>query len=358
MEKNMWQNFIAKNFRCFTSTLLQPLARINLIAGKNNAGKTALLEAMHMHSYPQDCALPFMLKDQRGMKDFPQFSDEIGAWLFFDRHTTHGLELISQDDKGKTRCLRIWLLDGVETNKRFPDLERMLQGSFIEQIRQPGLPRIIMETQADGKKTHAVGVVNKTGLSAIGSAKPWDGPCVFLPAGGVSMETDTRSFSDLEKARKHAQLTAALKILEPRLQGLSLLLLEGSPVIHGDVGLRQPVPITMMGEGVRRLTSILLGVSRAEGGRVLVDEIENGFHYSVMKKVWQAIAHAAQAADVQVFATTHSWECIRWAHEAFADNETYDFRLHRLDRGEQDVPAPSYDRERIESALFNAVEMR
>ncbi len=77
-----------------------------------------------------------------------------------------------------------------------------------------------------------------------------------------------------------------------------------------------------------------------------------------MKKVWQAIAHAARAAGVQVFATTHSWECIRWAHEAFSDDKTYDFRLHRIDRDDQEARVVSYDREGIESALFNAVEMR
>ena len=50
----MWQNFTVKNFRGFTNLSLRPLARVNLIAGKNNTGKTALLEAMHLYAYPLD----------------------------------------------------------------------------------------------------------------------------------------------------------------------------------------------------------------------------------------------------------------------------------------------------------------
>src|SRR5256885_1678397 len=85
--------------------------------------------------------------------------------------------------------------------------------------------------------------------------------------------------------------SAALQVLEPRLQRLSLVPLAGKAVIHGDVGLDLLVPVAFMGEGMRRLLSILLAISNASGP-VLIDEIENGFHHSVMTRVWKAIAQA------------------------------------------------------------------
>jgi AAA15 family ATPase/GTPase len=109
---------------------------------------------------------------------------------------------------------------------------------------------------------------------------------------------------------------------------------------------------------MQRVLSIVLAIANAPGGVVLIDEIENGLHYSVLKEVWQAIAQTARQSDVQVFATTHSWECLRWAHEAFSESKEYDLRVFRLDRADGSVSVASYDRERIESALFNAVEMR
>ncbi len=41
----MIQSFRVKNFRCFQDLTLKSLKRVNLIAGKNNVGKAALLKA-------------------------------------------------------------------------------------------------------------------------------------------------------------------------------------------------------------------------------------------------------------------------------------------------------------------------
>jgi AAA15 family ATPase/GTPase len=94
-----------------------------------------------------------------------------------------------------------------------------------------------------------------------------------------------------------------------------------------------------MGEGMVRLLSLVLEITNASGGVVLVDEIENGLHHSVLTKVWRAVGEASRRSNTQIFATTHSWECIRAAHEAFLQNGIYDLRLHRLERINGDIEA-------------------
>ncbi len=118
------------------------------------------------------------------------------------------------------------------------------------------------------------------------------------------------------------------------------------------------IPVPYMGEGIGRLLSILLAIANARGGVALIDEIENGLHYSVQKQVWQAIAHAARQNDVQVFATTHSYECINAAYEAFASSEPYDFALHRLDRIDGEIKVVRYDRDMMKYALEMFHEVR
>lgn len=111
----MWQSFTAKNFRGFHGLVVNDLARVNLIAGKNNMGKTAVLEAMQIHSYPRNWALPFEVNGQRGLAYNGMFSQELVSLLFFDRRAANGLELSSRDDKGLTRnqciCLVITVRD-------------------------------------------------------------------------------------------------------------------------------------------------------------------------------------------------------------------------------------------------------
>ena len=84
----MFRQLIIEDFRCFESLHLKDLARVDLIAGKNNTGKTALLEAIHIHNDPSDCLLPFSINRSRGMLYPDNRSDaDIGSWLFFRKRT-------------------------------------------------------------------------------------------------------------------------------------------------------------------------------------------------------------------------------------------------------------------------------
>jgi len=131
---------------------------------------------------------------------------------------------------------------------------------------------------------------------------------------------------------------------------------EGS-LLCDDVGLREMIPLPLVGDGMVRLASIVLAIASAPGGVVLVDEVENGLHYSVMEKVWRAIGEAAQSQDVQIFATTHSFECIGAACDAFAETPGH-FRLFRLERGQERIVSVEYDIETARTALVHGMEVR
>ncbi len=79
---------------------------------------------------------------------------------------------------------------------------------------------------------------------------------------------------------------------------------------------------------------------------------------SFLTDVWKAIGDAARRAEVQIFATTHSLECIRAAHKAFETSDKYDFRYHRLERGNDEIRAVTYDQERLATSDEMNLEMR
>jgi predicted ATPase len=101
-----------------------------------------------------------------------------------------------------------------------------------------------------------------------------------------------------------------------------------------------------------------LAIANAKGGIVLIDEVENGFHHQILADVWRSIADAARNFDVQVFATTHSWECVVSANEAFSSAIPYDFALHRVERVHGKTECVTYDREAFEGALKAGLEVR
>ena len=115
------------------------------------------------------------------------------------------------------------------------------------------------------------------------------------------------------------------------------------------------IPVQLMGDGISRILSLALAIASNPSGIVLVDEIENGIHHSVMEKVWKALGAFALSYDVQIFATTHSYECIGAAYRAFEYDDEDELRLFRIEKdGQSKYKAVKFDRERLKSVLeFN-----
>lgn len=77
-----------------------------------------------------------------------------------------------------------------------------------------------------------------------------------------------------------------------------------------------------------------------------------------MSQVWKAIAITASQLNAQIFATTHSAECVRSAHEAFKELDTYEARLYRIERLDDTFRAVAYDRDTLEAAIDTGLEFR
>lgn len=128
--------------------------------------------------------------------------------------------------------------------------------------------------------------------------------------------------------------------------------------LRADVGIGRPVPLAYMGQGFSRLLAITISVMTSRGGCVLVDEIENGIHHSAMPGVWRGIAEAASRASVQVFATTHSRECVLAAHQAFKERLSYDLSVYRFERANDHIRVVRHSQESLDTAADLNWELR
>src|SRR5439155_12360985 len=137
----MWQNFVVKNFRCFAELHLKQLERVNLIAGKNNTGKTALLEAIHLHNNPANWQLPIEINKARGVVNPSKALEEVCSWLFYGGYAADGLTLESRDEKGIVRTLTLCILDPASTRQRFPHMEEALASMINPNFHHCGHPR-------------------------------------------------------------------------------------------------------------------------------------------------------------------------------------------------------------------------
>ncbi len=359
----MFTSFTVKNFRCFSELTVEPLARVNLITGANNVGKTALLEAIFVHIAPTNPRMTIQLLGARGVQCRNKDDiSEMWAWYFNEKQTGRPAQLISVDSEGARRELRFEVQP--EAVEEVGTEEGSAERSMSNRTRGPlhtGPPvhgRLIYHYEdSHGAKCEAEATALSDGVAVQHEERDLFPLSCFLAAHLRSAQDDAARFSELVRKKRKEVLVEPLRILEPRLQDIAVLATGAGPLLSGDVGLNEMIPLPLVGGGMVRLASIVLAIGSAPGGIVLVDEIENGLHYSVMEKVWRAIGTAARNQDVQIFATTHSFECIGAACDAFAEMPE-DFRLFRLEREENRIRAVNLDTEMATTALRHGMEVR
>ena len=351
----MFERISVNNYRGFNDVTVGSLGRINLVAGRNNAGKTALLEAVWLlcgAADPRMAVNNHVVRLVRTHGEQPSWMAETYWKPFF-----HGL------DTGRSLTVSGYH-ESVGDMKLEIAWERSRKTSRKTEISRAGGngtlekgPYSLKFTYTDPNAGRIASEVRETTDQFEFDKKddyvPFDS-AILLPGSG-DVRDDAVRLGQLRKQKLGDGFLDALRVIEPRLQHAEDNASSGVPMIHVDVGLPELVPLPVMGAGMTHLARIALAIASVRGGVVLVDEIENGLHHSVLPDVWRVVGRAAERSNVQMFATTHSFECIEAAYEALGEDG---FRLHRLEAGESGVRCVTYAPDEVETAIRRDMELR
>lgn len=369
-----------RGFRGIRALEIPRLGRVTLLAGRNGVGKTTALEAVRLYA---SRGREQMLSTLSNSHDEVVFAvDDDGDEIFVPDFAAlfHGRE-ISPDTH-----IEIGPIGGsgddnlkIEAVTPSEELANRLERFFPKYVSDAPLS-VMQITFANHKRTI-----------------PW-----FIPrrirAGGPGIYAIYRSLIDersslqeelncqalgpgLPNADKIGKLwdEVALTDGEDRVIGALNLVLHNEAnrvaVIGGDhehlerrnrrvvVKLRdrhKPVPLQSLGDGAVRIFGVALalaGVS-SHGGFLVIDEVENGLHHSVHDDFWRMVLRTAKENDVQVFAATHSFDCVRGFARAAADSPESEAVLARLERRDERTRVVLYSKQEIATAADQGIEVR
>jgi AAA15 family ATPase/GTPase len=376
----MYKSFRIKNFRCFKELEINSLERVNLIAGKNNIGKTALLEALFLYGGHYNPDLALRINAFRGIEKF-RIDLKLGAeppWnnIFNNFDTSKEIELIGEDKKYNKHSIKLKMLSKPSELKALsedlgPAIINTIKTTLDESINKtideskgimtssPSVQvlKLVYMQKKQLNKYYLILDPNGINVKPTPPGPPFE--TYFLGSRmSTSLIQEAELFGNIQKTKMKDTLIKVLNIIEPRLKHIETVIEAGNPILHGDIGMDRLIPFPLMGEGIVRLTKLVLRIANASKGVVLIDEIDNGIHHSIMKDIWKTIGELAREFDIQIFATTHSLECIVSAHKAFSEGRIYDFRLHRLERTRQYIRSVTYKQGTLEAAIKMGLEVR
>ena len=363
-----------EGFRGIGELSIPRLARVTLLAGKNGVGKTTVLEAIRV--YAARGRAPIIEEILLGREEIAPYVDEYEgefmgpdlAALFHGRDDswkypnmedeTYKIGIASGNnrltidpffhiDEERHTTIALEKLDSIRV--KYGNLAKTVPSHFFVK-RTPKSPSDLIRLLQDMTNES----LHEERWSEIGSEALGPDP---LDNGRIAEFWDRVVLTEEEDI-----IAQNLRpVIGEHIERIALTAPRnwtGRRAIVKIKGQARPVPLKSCGEGAVRFFGTGLAMANVGGGILLIDEAENGLHWSVQSDFWRMVLLGAKVNKVQVFATTHSWDCITGFARAINETPGTDGMLVRLDRDGGRIRAVDYTEEDLAVAAKQRIEVR
>lgn len=361
-----------KGYRAFSDLSLHGLGRINLFVGKNNTGKSSILEALALLWGGANLTALWQILAKRGevplveMTTGRPFQQEVDVGHIFTGHQAKigGQFSVKTTNEKPARSITYTLVDAK------PEENPHLFGVLASQ--EPVGAAMALKITGSGASLPPIPLTQRGSLRQDVFAQATaqtrtqqtqgDG-AQFITTESLTIPQLHSLWNDVALKPDEDRVVQALKFIDPDIERIAPV--TGQPYFGG-VGYRggflvrrkdeERIPIGSLGDGIWRMFALAISMSRTKGGLVLIDEVDTGLHHSVMEKMWSFINDVSKETKTQVFATTHSYDCVTALASICSEKESAsEITISRI---EGDAEAVQFTESEIALAARRHIEMR
>lgn len=349
----MFNKIEIHHFRGIREAIISELGQVNLFWGKNNCGKSSLLDALFLVSGMSNPMLPLTINQMRQYANVSPDGLKVNFYGFDAKTPIH---IIAID--GERRELTI---EAEEIGATEVDTSGSGDGSSLSSSVPTSYGLRLRYSMNGGQHESSLFFDPSKGTDqarrTIDDAYEERLKCIYLSP-KYDFLASVQGLARILQNKDEQFIIDGLRLIEPNVK--DFVFTGGEMLV--DVGGSKRLPVNVMGDGARKIVSLLTTIYDCANGLLLVDELSNGFHYSVMPSLWKVVAFAARKNNTQIFATTHDIDSMKGLR-TMALNEPEGKGLavsaYKLQRGADDIlRAFRYSAESMDYAFEQEMEIR
>lgn len=344
----MFDKVKIERFRGIKYASIEGFKQVNLFLGKNNCGKSSLLESLFLVSGLSNPLLPVHVNLMRGYSrtrlddiklDFYNLDSSLPIHIMLENKESRDLEISLFEQHQNSVSLNAGetsILSNVEEGEYGLKFDARINDEHFESQLSFDLTK-----SADATRTIPEQYVELL-------------RCRYLSP-KYDFSASIQGLKSILQNKDEHFIVAGLRLIEPRVR--DFIFTDNEMFV--DIGLPKRIPVNVMGDGARKIVSLLTAIYDCKNGALLVDEISNGFHYSVMGRLWNVLINAAIKNDTQLFVTTHDIDSIKGLRDAALglDNDIIAaFKLLKTD--DDELKAYHYSLESLDYSINQEIEVR
>jgi AAA15 family ATPase/GTPase len=367
------------NYKCLNSLEISGFNRVNLFTGKNNSGKSTILEALSLFASKGNIEVILRLLQDRGVINTyadvdshanEEFNKQILSSFFSNRLISFAKEkkitIKGNDDSLEMRFVKFKETDVVSTDSAGNIITDSAGNKIII-----GRNKIIIEDENEtdtltgfeikfNGNQHILNLNDQLTRQFVKFPNAFN--YQFISSAGNNMSKNALLWDEIALTEKEKTVIEALKIVDPDIEGMSFVADNINKNLRNPIvklkGVEKPFPLKSMGDGIFRILKIILALVNSDNGFLFIDEFENGLHYSVQKKLWEIIFRLADRLNVQIFATTHSNDTIFSFAKVLDEAPEFEGALFRLAQKQERIKAFQFSKEEITEAARQNINLR
>jgi AAA15 family ATPase/GTPase len=356
----MIKSISVHNFKVLHDLNNVNLNKITLIGGKNNAGKSSLLEAIFLHI---DRKNPHVFRRMLGWRDFSKVRvapETMWAPFFYNFSFLNDIAIETIDDTERYSQLQIAYQESYKPKGTLP-----LNNNI----------NLSLESMSGGAEFHALSLLHKdkndidfVGHSLLNNAGMFyeveidmlngTGSLFLLGPRTILNDENVERLGKLDKNDEQDKIISLLRVFEPNLKRFQVIKEGEQDVIYVDFGEKRKMPVNVLGDGFCRCLTIALLLTADNQDIILLDEIDNGIHHSLHELFWNFIIDASIATNRQIIATTHNYEMIDAFSKSAISKDFHDVSYIRLNKKDNEVSAHQFNFDDLSFALSSEMEIR